>query len=159
MATAPASSPGPASGSGSSSGSVHAAVVQTPPLVGFSLEPAATAQKRCNSGCAGTHWKHICMRDICQGCYQCTALSNATFAGVSTQLDKQSKGHFRPNLLWIMADDLGYGEVTAYAFGSPKGRLRTPNLDQFARDGMRFTRSCALRPHPTPHTHADRFRI
>ena len=144
----------------------HPAAGQPPsqalPLTGYSLEPAGPAAAsggRCNAGCAGTHWKHICMRDICQGCYQCTALSNATFAGVSTQLDKQSKGHFRPNLLWIMADDLGYGEVTAYAFGSPKGRLRTPNLDQFARDGMRFTRSCALRPHPTPHTHADRFRI
>lgn len=108
------------------------------PLTGFSLEPVASAPAgKCNSGCAGTHWKHICMRDICQGCYQCTALSNIT------QLGKQSKNHYRPNLLWIMADDLGYGEVGAYAFGAPKGRLRTPNLDQFARDGMRFTRQYA----------------
>ena len=114
---------------------------QALPLTGFSLEPvgpAAASGGRCNSGCAGTHWKHICMRDICQGCYQCTALSNRT------QLDKQSKGHYRPNLLWIMADDLGYGEGgTAFAFGAPKGRLRTPNLDTFAKEGMRFTRSYA----------------
>ena len=43
-----------------------------------------------------------------------------------------------------MADDLGYGEGgTAFAFGAPRGRLRTPNLDKFAKEGMRFTRSYA----------------
>lgn len=114
---------------------------QALPLTGFHLEPAGPAAHppgRCNAGCSGTHWKHICMRDICQGCYQCTALSNRT------QLDKQSKAHYRPNLLWIMADDLGYGEGgTAFQFGAPRGRLRTPNLDQFAKEGMRFARSYA----------------
>ena len=45
----------------------------------------------------------------------------------------------RPNFLWIMADDLGYGEVGAYPAGSSHGRLSTPNLDKFASSGMRFT--------------------
>lgn len=121
-------------------------VLEPPSLAGFSLELAT--QGGCNSGCSGTHWKHICMRDICQGCYQCTALN-------STELDK-SKGRYRPNLLWIMADDLGYGEGgTAFAFGSPKGQLRTPNLDKLAREGMRFTRSCA----PLPAPPADCYRL
>ena len=29
----------------------------------------------------------------------------------------------RPNFVWIMADDLGYGEVGAFPGGSPNGRL------------------------------------
>lgn len=41
----------------------------------------------------------------------------------------------RPNLIWVMADDLGYGEVGAYG----QRVIRTPRLDQMARDGMRFT--------------------
>jgi len=41
----------------------------------------------------------------------------------------------RPNLIWVMADDLGYGEVGAYG----QRVIRTPRLDQMAREGLRFT--------------------
>jgi arylsulfatase A-like enzyme len=41
----------------------------------------------------------------------------------------------RPNIIFLIADDLGYGDIGA--FGQKK--IRTPNLDQLARDGMRFT--------------------
>ena len=41
----------------------------------------------------------------------------------------------RPNIVFLMADDLGYGDVGA--FGQKK--IRTPNIDQLAKDGMRFT--------------------
>ena len=41
----------------------------------------------------------------------------------------------RPNLIWIMADDLGYGDLGCYG----QKVIRTPHLDQMARDGMRFT--------------------
>ena len=44
----------------------------------------------------------------------------------------------RPNLLWIMADDLGVGELSIDG-----GRLRTPNLDKLAASGMRFTAAYA----------------
>ena len=47
----------------------------------------------------------------------------------------------RPNFVWIMADDLGYGEVGAFPGGSPNGRLATPRLDQFGAEGIRFTGS------------------
>ncbi|MDP7250728.1 MAG: sulfatase-like hydrolase/transferase [Planctomycetota bacterium] len=42
----------------------------------------------------------------------------------------------RPNILIILADDHGYGDVTCY--GGPN--LQTPNLDRIAESGMRFTR-------------------
>ncbi len=40
----------------------------------------------------------------------------------------------RPNILFILADDLGFSDLGSYG-----GEIRTPNLDQLARDGMRFT--------------------
>ena len=41
----------------------------------------------------------------------------------------------RPNILLIMADDLGYSDLGCYG-----GEIETPNLDQLASDGLRFTR-------------------
>ena len=41
-----------------------------------------------------------------------------------------------PNILLILADDLGYGDVGCY---NPDSKIPTPHLDQLARDGMRFT--------------------
>ncbi|HOW66500.1 MAG TPA: arylsulfatase [Candidatus Paceibacterota bacterium] len=45
----------------------------------------------------------------------------------------------RPNILFILADDLGYGDLGCYG----QKRIRTPHLDQMAREGMRFTQAYA----------------
>ncbi len=41
----------------------------------------------------------------------------------------------RPNIVFILADDLGYGDLGCYG----QRRIETPNLDRLAADGMRFT--------------------
>ena len=41
----------------------------------------------------------------------------------------------RPNLIWIMADDLGYGDLGCYG----QSVIQTPHLDRMAAEGMRFT--------------------
>jgi arylsulfatase A-like enzyme len=41
----------------------------------------------------------------------------------------------RPNVVFILADDLGYGDVGCYG----QKRIQTPQIDQLAREGMRFT--------------------
>ncbi len=40
-----------------------------------------------------------------------------------------------PNIVLIYADDLGYGDVGCYG----ATRVRTPNIDRLAREGLRFT--------------------
>ncbi|MHC4638144.1 MAG: arylsulfatase [Planctomycetota bacterium] len=45
----------------------------------------------------------------------------------------------KPNIVLIMADDLGYGHLGCYG----QELIRTPNLDRMAREGMRFTQTYA----------------
>ncbi len=42
----------------------------------------------------------------------------------------------QPNIVFIMADDMGYGDIQAL---NPKSTIPTPNLDWLAREGMTFT--------------------
>ena len=52
----------------------------------------------------------------------------------------------RPNLLFILADDLGYGDLSA--FGRPD--YRTPNIDRLVSEGVRFTNAYAAASTCTP---------
>ncbi len=52
----------------------------------------------------------------------------------------------RPNIVLIVADDLGYGDLSSY--GAPD--IRTPNLDRLAREGVRLTQFYANAPVCTP---------
>ena len=48
-----------------------------------------------------------------------------------------------PNIVWVMADDLGWGELEVFPGGSTHGRIDTPNLNQFAAEGMQFLNAYA----------------
>src|SRR5215207_6088536 len=45
----------------------------------------------------------------------------------------------KPNIVFILADDLGYGDLGCYG----QQKIKTPNLDQLAKDGVRFTQAYA----------------
>ncbi|MFP6752670.1 MAG: sulfatase-like hydrolase/transferase, partial [Pirellulaceae bacterium] len=60
-----------------------------------------------------------------------TAVVFFSFLGVS-RLDAQQDD--RPNIILIMSDDMGYSDIGCYG-----GEIQTPNLDQLAADGVRFT--------------------
>ncbi len=54
----------------------------------------------------------------------------------------ESKGPNRlskPNVIYILADDLGYGDLSCYG----QKRFATPNLDRMAQEGLRFTQHYA----------------
>ena len=41
-----------------------------------------------------------------------------------------------PNIIYVLADDLGYGDIGLY---NPEGKIQTPNLDALGAGGMKFT--------------------
>ena len=69
------------------------------------------------------------------------AVAAAAAAGI-----KQAARAPRPNFLFILADDLGYGDLSCY--GRPD--YRTPVLDGLAQEGIRFTSAYAAAPLCTP---------
>jgi hypothetical protein len=48
-----------------------------------------------------------------------------------------SKGKSKPNIVVILADDLGWGSLNSY--GADPKLVRTPHCDRLAREGRRFT--------------------
>jgi arylsulfatase A-like enzyme len=56
----------------------------------------------------------------------------------------------RPNIVLIYADDLGYGDVSAYGATAPL----TPNIDRLAKEGLRFTDAHSAAATCTPSRYA-----
>ena len=46
-----------------------------------------------------------------------------------------------PNVVVIFIDDLGYADIGPFFHEENKTKFKTPNLDQMAREGMKFTGS------------------
>ncbi len=61
------------------------------------------------------------------------------FAGASSSTFAAGKKNpwEKPNIIFILADDLGYGDLSIYG----QTDFQTPNLDQLAQDGLRFTQA------------------
>ena len=62
------------------------------------------------------------------------ALSGSIFAQ-----SVASKSQNRPNIIFIMADELGYGDLGSYG----QKVIKTPHIDKLAEDGLRFTQCYA----------------
>ena len=52
----------------------------------------------------------------------------------------------KPNIIYIYADDLGYGELGCYG----QQKIKTPHLDKLAKEGMRFTQHYTSAPVCAP---------
>ncbi len=66
-----------------------------------------------------------------------SSLGAATLAGLRPTAGRAASG--RPNIIFILADDLGYADVSCY--GRPD--YRTPAVDRIATEGLRFTQAYA----------------
>ena len=51
-------------------------------------------------------------------------------------LDSEAVANEHPDIIYILADDLGYGDVSCY---NSESKIRTPHIDQLAAQGMKFT--------------------
>lgn len=69
------------------------------------------------------------------------AIVGASVSGVVAQPPAE-----RPNIVFMLADDLGYGDLAS--FGAKDAR--TPHIDSLGRDGVRFTNAYANGPECTP---------
>ncbi len=74
--------------------------------------------------------------------YGALALSGCQLGGKSAAEQSTDK----PNVIIIYADDLGYGDVSAYGVG----QLNTPNMDRIAKEGIRFSHGYATSATCTP---------
>ena len=63
---------------------------------------------------------------------------------------KQDTSNPNPNFIIIYADDLGYGDVSAYGVG----KLKTPNIDKIANNGSRFTNAYSSSATCSPSRYA-----
>ena len=74
-----------------------------------------------------------------------------TLAGIgllpSLSAQGAAKTTRRPNVVLIMADDMGYTDIGCYG-----SEVRTPTLDRLAEDGVRMTQfyNCLLYTSPSP---------
>ena len=56
--------------------------------------------------------------------------------GENTARSPEENSEPLPNVIYVLADDLGIGDVNTF---NPEGKIPTPNLDQMAMEGMKFS--------------------
>ncbi len=67
-------------------------------------------------------------------------------AGLSLMNCNITKGQKKPNIIYILADDLGYGELGCYG----QDKIETPNIDKLAKNGMKFNQHYSGSPVCAP---------
>lgn len=66
------------------------------------------------------------------------ALLAICFTAIASCVQTNTKSSLKtkPNIIYVLTDDLGYGDITAF---NPNSKIKTPHLDQMANEGMMFT--------------------
>jgi len=81
----------------------------------------------------------LTLTSLVAACSQSDKLVNEVVEERSLQSKHKTNVSSRPNIIYIMADDMGYGDVGVYG----QEKINTPNIDKLAADGMRFTQHYA----------------
>jgi len=72
--------------------------------------------------------------------------AGTTVLGFPYLMCRRKQPDQKPNIIYILADDLGYGELGCYG----QTKIRTPNIDNLAAEGMRFTQHYSGSPVCAP---------
>ena len=80
----------------------------------------------------------------------CVALVAGALSCLGGTLSAAPATPERPNVIVLIADDLGYGDLSCYGAKA----LRTPNMDRLAAQGLRFTRGYAASATSSPSRYA-----
>ncbi|MBV6647082.1 MAG: arylsulfatase [Cyclobacteriaceae bacterium] len=75
-----------------------------------------------------------------------SALLIGLISACEQQAGKSYKNQVKPNIVFILADDLGYGDLGSYG----QQKIKTPNLDRMALEGLRFTQAYSGAPVCAP---------
>ncbi|MFQ5730616.1 MAG: sulfatase-like hydrolase/transferase [Planctomycetaceae bacterium] len=74
------------------------------------------------------------------------AVVASLFVIADAHAENRASKESRPNIVVVLADDLGYGDLACYGHK----RIKTPHLDRFARQGLRLTSCYAAAPNCSP---------
>jgi arylsulfatase A-like enzyme len=85
--------------------------------------------------------RRLCAVALCVLLVACGALTGGAGAQV-----RRARSQSRPNIILVVADDLGRGDLGVYG----QRFIKTPNLDRMAREGLRFTDAYAPAPVCAP---------
>lgn len=66
----------------------------------------------------------------------CLLTFSVLFLSCTSLPNSGKTSHDQPNIVVILADDLGYGDLQCY---NPESQVKTPNLDRLNQEGVRFT--------------------
>src|SRR5437588_792980 len=82
-------------------------------------------------------WRHSLFPAV--SCFLASCLFCSAADRPLSALESKLQARHKPNILFILADDLGYGDLGCYG----QTRIKTPNIDLLAAEGLRFTQCYA----------------
>ena len=79
-------------------------------------------------------------------------LKNPTIENVKTEWENgpETRTNFKPNIIVVLVDDLGFNQISSYGGGMSNGNFKTPNIDNLAKDGVLCTNGYSSSPICSP---------
>ncbi len=79
-------------------------------------------------------------------------LKNPTTENVTIEWENgpETRTNFKPNIIVVLIDDLGFNQISSYGGGMSNGNFKTPNIDNLAEDGVLCTNGYSSSPICSP---------
>ena len=79
-------------------------------------------------------------------------LKNPTIENMTIEWEygPETRTNFKPNIIVVLVDDLGFNQISSYGGGMSNGNFKTPNIDNLANDGVLCTNGYSSSPICSP---------